>query len=249
MIRKVIEELNDTKIKAVLFDLDGTLLPMDLDEFFENYFKLLAAKLYPYGYTDSKKLIKVVVGGVYEAIKNDGTRYNGEVFWDFFDRNLAHVKLDNKAEILDEFYRNEFNSLKSLCGFNPKANRTVKLLKQKGIRTVVATKPIFPPSAIESRMEWAGLELSDFEYYTDYDKCRYCKPDVGYYKEIADRLGVLPSECLMVGNDVSEDMTAMDIGMRVFLLTDCLINSENKDLSSYNKGGFDELVKFIEQHI
>ena len=85
-------------IKYVLFDLDGTLLPMDLDEFFRNYFKLLASKLYPYGYTDSKKLIKVVVGGVDAATENDGTKYNGEVFWNFFDSNFPDVKAENKIE-------------------------------------------------------------------------------------------------------------------------------------------------------
>ena len=31
--------------QMVLFDLDGTLLPMDQDEFTKGYFKLLAAKL------------------------------------------------------------------------------------------------------------------------------------------------------------------------------------------------------------
>lgn len=34
-------------IKAILFDLDGTLLPMDQDEFTKGYFNLLAAKLAP----------------------------------------------------------------------------------------------------------------------------------------------------------------------------------------------------------
>ena len=32
-------------IKAVLFDLDGTLLPMDQDIFVKSYFGLLAKKL------------------------------------------------------------------------------------------------------------------------------------------------------------------------------------------------------------
>ena len=241
--------MNETRIKAVLFDLDGTLLPMDLDEFFRNYFKLLASKLYPYGYTDSKKLIKVVVGGVDAATGNDGTKYNGEVFWYFFDSNFPDVKAENKIEVLDEFYRSDFNTLKQLCGYNAEANRTVKLIKQKGIRTVVATKPIFPASAIEARLEWAGMDVSDFEFYTHYDRCKYCKPNPMYYKEIADALGLLPEECLMVGNDVSEDMPAEEIGMKVFLLTDCLINSENKDLSNYPQGSFSDLNEYIEKLI
>ena len=49
-------------IKAILFDLDGTLLPMDQDEFTKGYFKLLAAKLAPYGY-EPKTLIDTVWAG------------------------------------------------------------------------------------------------------------------------------------------------------------------------------------------
>lgn len=233
------------KIKAVLFDLDGTLLPMDQDEFFRVYFKLLAKKLYPYGYTDPKQLVKVVWGGVDAVCKNDGSALNEEVFWNFFCRYFGGDSYKH-VPILDEFYRNEFETLKDVCGFTPDAADTVKRLKKMGLRTVVATKPIFPARAIESRMRWAGLEVGDFEYYTDYGQCRFCKPDPGYYKEIADRLGLSPEECLMVGNDVSEDMTAEDAGMKVFLLTDCLINSENKDISAYKHGGFAELAEYID---
>ena len=34
--------------------------------------------------------------------------------------------------------------------------------------------------------------------------------------------------------------------MKVFLLTDCLINRENKDISVYPHGSFDELIQYIE---
>ena len=236
------------KIKAVLFDLDGTLLPMDQERFFREYFKLLAIKLYPYGYDDPKKLVKVIWGGVNEVEKNDGSKLNEEVFWDFFNKGFPEKDAD-KISVLREFYLNEFQELKAVCGYNPNADRTVKAIKGKGIVTVVATKPIFPDEANISRMKWAGLDGDDFEFYTSYDKCRFCKPDVRYYSEIAEKLGVLPEECLMVGNDVSEDMTAEKIGMKVFLLTDCLINSENKDISCYKSGGFADLLEYIDELI
>ena len=60
-------------------------------------------------------------------------------------------------------------------------------------------------------------------------------------------LGVSPKECLMVGNDVGEDMIARELGADVFLLTDCLINKDGKDISVYPHGGFDELLQLIEQ--
>lgn len=49
----------------------------------------------------------------------------------------------------------------------------------------------------------------------------------------------------MVGNDVSEDMIAQDLGMQVFLLTDCLINKENEDISRYPHGSFPQLMDYI----
>ena len=62
---------------------------------------------------------------------------------------------------------------------------------------------------------------------------------------ILEKHGLQPEECLMVGNDVSEDMSAELCGMKVFLLTDCLINSDNKDLSCYKQGTFDDLLDYI----
>lgn len=236
------------KIKAILFDLDGTLLPMDQERFFREYFKLLAKKLYPYGYDDPKRLVKVVWGGVNAVERSDGSKLNEEVFWDFFNKGFPD-KETAQIEIMREFYLNEFQTLKAVCGYSPDADKTVKALKAKGLLTVVATKPIFPDEANLIRMNWAGLDAKDFEFYTSYDKCYFCKPDVRYYNEIAEKLGVLPEECLMVGNDVSEDMTAEKIGMKVFLLTDCLINSENKDISCYKSGGYAELVEYIDELI
>ena len=49
----------------------------------------------------------------------------------------------------------------------------------------------------------------------------------------------------MVGNDVGEDMPAEEVGMKVFLLTDCLINKENADISRWEHGGYSKLKNFI----
>ena len=234
------------KLKAVLFDLDGTLLPMDLKVFFGEYFKHLTAKLAPYGYDDPKKLIKTMWQGVDKVCENDGSRTNEEVFWDFFVSVYGDVAREHLG-VLEEFYLNEFEQVRSVCGYTPDANKTVKTLKKMGLKTAIATKPIFPDTAILKRMEWAGVDVDDFELYTSYDKCKFCKPQVEYYKEVADMLGLSPEECLMVGNDVSEDMPAEKCGMRVFLLTDSLINSENKDISQYRNGGFAELLNYINE--
>ena len=131
------------------------------------------------------------------------------------------------------------------CGFNPKAKETVDKLRDGGYRIALATNPIFPAAATESRIRWAGLEPADFELYTTYENTGFCKPNLAYYRELLERLDCCAEDCLMVGNDVEEDMIAATLGMPVFLLTDCLINKNNRDISGYAHGGFDELLRFI----
>ena len=144
-----------------------------------------------------------------------------------------------------EFYEKDFQNAKSICGFNPNAAMAVHSVKEMGLRVALATNPIFPAVATESRIRWAGLEPEDFELYTTYENIGFCKPNPDYYREIAKRLGVQPEECLMVGNDVTEDMgAAQKAGMSVFLLTDCLINKERNDISAYPRGSFEQLMDF-----
>ncbi len=233
----------ENKIKAVLFDLDGTLLPMDQEEFAKAYFGGLAKKAAPYGY-DAKELVKTIWEGTAAMVKNNGADTNENVFWKLFAEKYGKASLKDKT-VFDEFYLNEFEQIKAVCGFNPQAKVCVGKLKEAGFKTVLATNPIFPGVATEARMRWAGLNTDDFELYTTYENSRYCKPNPNYYRSIVDELGVSPEECLMVGNDVEEDMIAEALGMRVFLITDCLINKAGRDISRYPNGGFADLEAFL----
>lgn len=229
-------------ITTVLFDLDGTLLPMDQNEFTKGYFKLLAAKLAPHGY-EPKQLIDAIWAGTAAMVKNDGAQCNEVVFWAKFSQIFGE-KVFAEKPLFDAFYAGEFQNAKSCCGFNPEAAEAVARIKEMGYRVALATNPIFPAVATESRIRWAGLSPLDFEWYTTYENSRYCKPNLNYYRDILSTLGCPAQECLMVGNDVAEDMVAEELGMKVFLLTDCLINREGKDLARYPHGGFAELMEF-----
>ena len=131
------------------------------------------------------------------------------------------------------------------------AKKTViKILKEKGVRVVLATNPVFPAVATLNRIRWAGLNSEDFEYITTYENSSYCKPNPSYYQEILAKIGVEPSQCIMVGNDVGEDMVApSQLGMKTFLLTDCLINKTQKSVEEYNHGDFDCLIAYLEGEI
>ncbi len=232
------------KLRAVLFDLDGTLLPMDQDVFVKAYFGGLAKRLAPLGY-EADSLIPAIWQGTKAMVKNDGKASNEEVFWNKFSEILGEQVREDEP-YFDKFYREDFDRVKQVCGYDERARGTVELIKSLGYRAALATNPIFPAIATEKRMAWAGFSPSDFEYYTTYENSVHCKPNIEYYKDILTHLGLSGEDCLMVGNDVSEDMIAEELGMRVFLLTDCMINKENKDISSYPRGSFPELKSFIE---
>lgn len=232
-------------IKAVLFDLDGTLLPMDQEYFTKAYLHALAKSLAPHGY-EPQELIGTVWAGTKAMLVNDGSRSNSEAFWRVMEKKFGKRVYDD-FKYFDEFYAKEFPLLKHTCGYDENAAKTIALCKSRGFKVVLASNPVFPLTAYFSRLAWAGIDPNEFCYHTTYDNARYCKPHTGYYADIAKEIGVLPEECAMIGNDVSDDMPARDIGMKVFLITNCLINIKNKDISCYEHGGFPELNAFIER--
>ena len=231
-------------IKAVLFDLDGTLLPMDLDLFTNIYFGALTERVAKLGY-DPRAVANAIMSGTLAMMKNDGKKLNSEVFWDVFTSHLGSKAKEIEA-YLDEFYQSGYEITLKACSHNPEAARLISYLKGRGVRLILATNPLFPPIATERRMEWAGLDKSDFELYTTYDNSSYCKPNPEYYRAILAERGLLPEECLMVGNDITDDMVAEKLGMKVFLLTDCLINKCGADISVYAHGSFAELYEFLD---
>ena len=232
-------------VKVVLFDLDGTLLPMDLDVFTKAYFEGLVRALLPYGY-DATRLSASIWEGTKAMIKNDGTRLNETAFWEKFVE-INGTDAEGAKPILQKFYEERFDNVKESCGFNPDAAKLVSRIKSMGYRVALATNPLFPSIATEKRIAWAGLSPSDFELYTTYENSRYTKPHLEYYREVLKKLSVNAEDCIMVGNDVSEDMVAGKLGMKTFLLTDNLINKNNEDISVYPHGGFAELISILAQ--
>lgn len=232
------------KKTTILFDLDGTLLPMDQDLFTTTYFKDLAVKLAPLGY-DPHSLAGNIWAGVAAMVKNDGSRTNEAAFWEAFS-HIYGEKARDDAPVFEEFYAKEFQKAQKVCGFAPQAGETVRRLKEMGYRVVLATNPIFPAIATQSRIRWTGLEPEDFEFITTYENSSYSKPNPRYYEEVLEKISCTPAECLMVGNDVTEDGAAKKIGIDVFFLTDCLINQEGRDISGEPHGSWGALMAYIQ---
>lgn len=231
-------------IKTIFFDLDGTLLPMDQEAFVKIYTKGLAAHMAPYGY-DPTALVQSLWQGTSAMVKNDGSRTNEEVFWEVFSAGVGRdARADESTFAI--FYDTGFHKAREACGFAPETAGVVKDLKARGCRVVLATNPLFPHMATENRIRWAGLEPEDFDYYTTYENSSFCKPNLAYYQEILDKLGMKAEECAMVGNDVDEDMVAGKLGFQTFLLTPCLLNRSGQDIAQWPHGGFEELKAWLE---
>lgn len=236
-------------INTILFDLDGTLLPMDNDVFTKGYFKGLAAKLAPLGY-DPKKLVASVWSGTAAMVKNDGTRPNMERFWETFSALNSELWDPAHMALTDSFYTNEFHAAKQYTGENPLARVLIDALKREGFHVVLATNPLFPQVGIEARLNWIGLTCADFELVTTYENMHYCKPNPKYYEEILTMIGKTPAECLMVGNNTDEDCAAATAaGLKTILVTDCLINESCTPVSTYTNTTFADLHDTIRRTV
>ena len=233
-------------IKHILFDLDGTLLPMVQDEFVKYYMPLLARSYMRAGVSvDPKKFIGAVWAGYEAMVKNDGSRTNREAFWSYMEPELP-LSTEESENIALRFYENEFNEAICTTKPTPVSNRIVKRARERGFETYLATNPVFPRCATLNRIRWAGLDADDFKMITTYETCTYCKPNPKYFRNILEEYYLNPAECLMVGNDVGEDLSIRTLGVKTYLVTDTMENKKNLPIESEYTGTLDELLQFVE---
>lgn len=226
-------------IKYILFDLDGTLLRTDMAAFKKRFFELLA----------ESELIKKLGGmGVFlDAFKaihhGDGTKTNEQLFVESVEKATGLSEPTFRAE-LDSFYENDFQSMRTVFEKpDEKLRKAVDMLKEKGYALVLATGPVFPEKAMEMRLEFAGFSAKEFAFLTSWENSGYYKYDTFYYFDITKKLGAEPGECLMVGNSVREDLTAMKAGMSCFYMTGCQIGGFNDECMSGSPADFLEYVR------
>lgn len=231
------------KYKAILFDMDGTLVPMDMHVFSKNYFKLLYMKLAKFG-LDPESFASNIWASVGAMVKNDGSQSNEKVFWKKFEE-LTGVSYDEAGETCNEFYANEFKQAQAFTGENPLAMEAVKIAREKADKVVLSTNPLFPMVGQITRMGFVGLTPDNFDLVTSYESDSYCKPNPKYFTSIFERIGCKPSECLLIGNDENEDMYAgSQTGMDCYLVTDCLEADENHPWTG-PRGSFAEMIQML----
>ncbi len=230
------------KYQAIMFDLDGTLLPMDYDAFTRGYFSLLYRRAAELGYT-KEQFIGAMWQGVAAMVKNDGTSLNADRFWRTFADILGDEILKHRP-VFDEFYKTEFCKTVEFTSPNEQAKAAVELAREKAEKVILATNPIFPEVATRIRMGFVGLSSEDFDLVTHYENSSTCKPSPAYYLEICNKMGTDPKKCLMIGNNTDEDIIAAEaVGMDTYLITDCIIC--DGEMPECRRGSFSDMLEFL----
>lgn len=230
-------------MNTIIFDLDGTLLPMDTKKFIKTYFHEMSLMFE--GLIEPDKLIEYVMYSTQKMITNEEKRSNEEVFMASF-KALVGDKFERCLNIFDEFYKDKYLKTKSLTSKNNEIIESVSILKEKGYNLVIATNPLFPREAIDHRIKWAGLYVDDFSHVTCYEKNNFTKPNTKFYGEVLESIDKEPSDCIMVGNDIQDDMVASKLGIKTFLITDHLIDDEGsmEDIIIDHRGSYEDFKNF-----
>jgi FMN phosphatase YigB (HAD superfamily) len=205
-------------LSAVLFDLDGTLLDIDLNLFLREYFAALGPVVAEVvsNITAEQGLAAVVAGTDAMSLPHPGLTNRDAFNRRFHAMTGTNLDLEEFTLPFERFYREVFPGLRQNFTPMPGARRALETSLELGLRVAIATNPIFPRSAIDERMRWAGIEDVGVEVVTSYENMHATKPHGAYFSEVAALLGVNTSACLMVGDDRFLDMPASDIGMRTF---------------------------------
>ncbi len=202
-------------IRAVLFDLDGTLLDIDVDSFIETYTRSLAAKLVP---EDQERGLAVLAGSTYAMLAPEVNEDSNQVC---LLRKLSDALDRSPAELwrsIHQLSKEILPGLKEMAKPITGAAQVVREIHERGLKVVVATMPIYPRDVMLERLRWAGVRTDWVDHVACLEANRSAKPHRSYFLEMADAVGAAAEECLMVGDDEDQDMPALDAGMAVHLV-------------------------------
>ena len=228
-------------INTIMFDLDGTLLSIDMNDFESIYYKSLSESFKDI--ISPNEFMKLLYGSMKIMMENTEERTNEEVFMEAM-KSMVKDDFYVYADKFNHYYDHDFALLREAVTVRPEIIKATDLLKMKGYELVIATNPLFPKKAIEKRIEWSGVHRDHFSYVSTFEKNHYTKPNIAYYEEVLKSIGKHPQECMMVGNDVLEDLVAGKIGITTYLITDHLLNRNGIDVVTDYMGDYKEFLKF-----
>jgi FMN phosphatase YigB (HAD superfamily) len=207
-------------IRALLLDLDDTLLGNNTRTFMDHYFALLSE--YAGSILDKSTFLPSLIQSTQATIKNtDPALTNAAVFWANFEA-LTGGRRDELEPFFRRFYETEFPRLRATTTYRPAAAELVRSAFDHGLMVVIATNPLFPQTAIEQRLDWAGVPVNEFPYalVTSYEIMHATKPQLAYYHEILAAVNCSPEEAVMAGDDWKNDIApAAAVGIMTYWVT------------------------------
>lgn len=238
--------------EVFLFDLDGTLLNIEAEEFLKYYFGALSAEFEDLC-ADQEEFVGLLMGSTEKMIRNDGRCSNQEAFMEDFMEKMEiteRAEAEKIKERFEQFYQSEFAVLDQYFELDRETPaEIIEHLKAQGKKLVLATNPLFPEEAVAARLGWVGIEAEDFELLTHYENMSYAKPNPNYYKEILEKIDAAPEDCLMIGNDLKEDAVASELGIKTFIIEDKMIEREESDYPLAWQGSLKEFKELIKEEI
>jgi len=235
--------LDKNKIKAILFDLDGTLLEIEMQKYIPSYAASLAARLHHLVAVDK------TVAAIFSAISALINRESGQASnATYFHQHIAD-RLDLDAERVERSFAGFFSDglaiLDPHMQPHPLARTLIEQSLKRGLTVVIATNPVFPQVVVEARLARAGLAEFNFQLVTSFENCSRCKPNPEYFRAIMTRLNLSAEACLMVGNDTKHDLAARKLGIPTFLVDTWLIDRCQGEFKSDLRGDHSALLEFI----
>ncbi len=232
--------------RAIFFDLDGTLLPMELEEFLSSYFAALTGFVAAQG-LDAEMFSGALKAGIGAMTSHEDEHTNAEAFWEAFLAREDDPAAEGRwPEIFGDFYENEFGKIGAGVQANPVAAHAVETLAAKGYPLVLATMPMFPRRAVEWRLAWAGVDSALFARITTFENSTSVKPKPVYCAENLAACGLAGSDVLMVGNNTVEDGAFSGLGADLYLVTDHLLDPTGAGVGDVPHGSLEEFTAWAQ---
>ena len=204
-------------LKAVLFDLDNTLVLFDEPAFYERYFARICrsfSDIFP-----PEEFRNRLLRATMALRRSSGEVSNHRFFLDVFIEGYEHPVTEIWRRFT-KFYEDDYDRIEVEVKVPSGLHDGISRLQQRGLKLVVASNPIFPLMVQQKRMAWAGIDRFRFDLVTHIENMSFVKPRLEYYLQICEKIDVAPEECLMVGNDPINDMVAGVTGMKTYLTTE-----------------------------